>query len=63
MYHDTIICKKKWSKSDNPLTQVRPRFDACPTQKKFVPLWTLKNGHNGRTEVDGLSTNLILYVK
>lgn len=60
MSHNATLCKKKWSKSDNPLTQLRHTYDACPTRKKFVPLRTLKNGHNGRTEVDGISANLIL---
>jgi hypothetical protein len=56
MYHDAVICKKKWSKSVISPTQGRHTFDACPTQKKFVPLQTLKNGHNGQTEVGGIPT-------
>lgn len=56
---NATLCKKKWSKSVNPLRQLRHTSDACLTQKKFVPLRTLKNGHKGRTEVDGFSANLI----
>lgn len=60
MSHNDNFCKIICSKSDNPPTQLRHTYDACPTRKKFVPLRTLKNGHKGRTEVDGISTNLIL---
>lgn len=56
MSHDVTLCKKKWSKSVIPPTQLRPKSDACPTRKKFVPLRTLKNGHNGQTEVGGIPT-------
>ena len=60
MSHNDNFCKIICSKSDNPLTQLRRTSDACLTQKKFVPLRTLKNGHNGRTVVDGFSAYLIL---
>lgn len=60
MSHNDHFCKIIYPKSDNPLTQLRPTFDACLTQKKFVTLRTLRSGHNGQTVVDGFSAYLIL---